>query len=88
MKERREWVSTPEVAMLSNESMVDQHVYDSVSLHDVDVEVPPTVDVAVEIHQEEEEGLPSLPPPRKPARMKRREKLTDNKSPALKETLV
>ena len=84
MKERREWVSTPEVAMLSNESMVDQHVYDSVSLH----EVPPTVDVAVEIHQEEEEGLPSLPPPRKPARMKRREKLTDDKSPALKETLV
>ena len=87
MKERREWVSTPEVAMLSNESMVDQHVYDSVSLHDVDDEVPPTVDVAVEIHQEEE-GLPSLPPPRKPARMKRREKLTDDKSPALKETLV
>ena len=87
MKERKEWVSTPEVAMFSNESMVDQHVYDSVSLHDVDDEVPPTVDVAVEIHQEEE-GLPSLPPPRKPARMKRREKLTDDKSPALKETLV
>ena len=69
--------------MFSNENMIDQHVYDSVSLGD---EVPPTVAV-VEIHQEERP--PSLPAPRKPARMKRREETDDDDDvPALKETLV
>ena len=59
-KER--WVSTPEVALFGNQNMIDEHVYDSVSLNNGE-EIPPSVAVAVEIDE-----APSLPPPRKPAR--------------------